>query len=120
MTATVVLVPVVLLAVLFVVQFALAAYARQVLAGAAQDGAAAGARRGAQPADGKLIADQLIVEAAPNLLEAHTIDLSVTSNTVTVEASGQVVSLLPFLDTITVRASSTATIERFEPQGDTE
>ena len=44
-TATVIVVPVVLLAMLLVVQFGLAYYARQVLAGAAQDGAAAAARR---------------------------------------------------------------------------
>ena len=43
-TATVLMIPAIILTVLFVVQFALAYYARSVLAGAAHDGATAGAR----------------------------------------------------------------------------
>ncbi len=51
-TATVLMIPAIILTALFVVQFALAYYARSVLAGAAHDGATAGARRGSTAAAG--------------------------------------------------------------------
>ncbi len=35
----------------------------------------------------------------------------------TVTATGKVVSLLPFFGTITVTATGSANVERFEPQG---
>lgn len=111
------MVPVVLLAVLFVVQFGLAYHARQVLAGAAQDGAAAAARTDASPSEGVALAETLIDAAAGNLLDDTTVGVDTDANTVTVHASGQVVSLLPFIDGLTVRASATAKIEAFDPQG---
>jgi Flp pilus assembly protein TadG len=65
------MVPVVLLAAVLVVQFALAYYARQVVAGAAHDGASAAARRNADPAEGVALTDQLIGEAAAYLFASH-------------------------------------------------
>ena len=115
--ATVVMVPVVLLAVLLVVQFALAHHARQVLAGATQDGAAAAARTDASPADGAELARALIDASAGNLLDDTAVSADAATRTVTVQASARVASLLPFLDGITVRASSTARLEAFDPQG---
>ena len=117
MTATVVMVPVVLMAVLFVVQFGLAYHARQVLAGATQDGAAAAARLDAGPADGAALAGQLIDAAAGNLLADIAVSSDRSNDTVTVRASGRVVSVLPMVDGITVRAASTAKVETFDPQG---
>lgn len=117
MTATVVMIPVVLLAVLFVVQFGLAYHARQVLAGAAQDGAAAAARTDASPSEGVALAQALLDGAAGNLLDDTSVDVETGTNTVTVRAEGQVVSLLPFLDGLTVRASATAKVESFDRQG---
>lgn len=116
-SATVILVPVVLVALLFVVQFSLAYYARVVLSGAAQDGAAAGARRDSSPAAGAVLSDQLIAESAGSLLTSHSSSGSLAGDTVTVTATGDVVSILPFVGTITVRASGSARIEQFEPQG---
>lgn len=110
-------VPVVLLAMVMVVQFALAYYARQVIAGAAHDGATAAARRNSDPGEGVALADQLISEAARNLLASHTTTATVTGDTVTVSVTGKVGALLPFFRTITVRAAATATIEQFTPQG---
>lgn len=117
MTATVLIVPVILLALLFVVQFSLAYYARQVLAGAAQDGAAAAARQNASPEQGVGLTTQLIAEAAGSLLMSTDASATSTSDTVTITTTGEVVSLLPFFGTITVAASGSARIERFEPQG---
>jgi Flp pilus assembly protein TadG len=116
-TATVVMVPVVLLAVLLVVQFALAFHARQVLAGAVQDGAAAATRLDASPSNGESLARQLIDASAGYLLDGTTVTADDNGTTVTVEASGRVVSLLPFVKPITVRASATAKHETFDPQG---
>lgn len=116
-TATVLMIPVVLLAVLFVVQFALAYHARQVLAGATQDGAAAAARVDASPADGAELARTLIESSAGNLVDDASVSAEGGAQTVTVRASAQVVSLIPFVGGITVRASSTAKLETFDPQG---
>ena len=111
------MVPVVLLATLLVVQFALAYYARTVMSGAAQDGAAAAARQNATAAEGQSLTDSLVSEAAGSLLEHHTVTASSTGDTVTVRVEGEVVSLLPFFGTITVVATGSAHVEQFEPQG---
>jgi hypothetical protein len=116
-TATVLLVPVVLLAVLLVVQFALACHAQRVLAGATQDGAAAAARVDATPGEGEALTLALIDTAAANLLDDPAVSSSAGTETVTISASARVVSLLPFLGSITVRASFTAKLETFDPQG---
>ena len=113
---TVLMVPLVLLAVLAVVQFGLAYYARQVLAGAVQDGAAAGARQDSSPGAGAALAGQLIAEGAGALLSSHSASGSSSGDRVVVEASGQVVSVFPFFSGPTVSATGSATVERFEPQ----
>jgi Flp pilus assembly protein TadG len=113
----VILVPVVLLALLFVVQYALAFHARQVLAGATQDGAAAAARLDATAADGATLTRQLVDNGAGSLLDDTAVSVDESGGTVTVHASGHVVSVLPFLGTITVRASASAKVEAFDPQG---
>lgn len=111
------MVPVVLLAMLLVVQFALAYYARTVIAGAAQDGAAAAARRDASVEEGAALTESLLDDAASSLLDSHTVSASSTGDSVTIEVEGEVVSLLPFFGTITIRATGTAAVEQFEPQG---
>lgn len=116
-SATVILVPVVLIALLFAIQFSLAYYAQVVLAGAAQDGAVAGARRDSSPSGGAALSDELIAESAGALLTSHSSTGVLSGGIVTVTASGEVVSILPFLGTITVSASGSARIEQFEPQG---
>jgi hypothetical protein len=110
-------VPLVLLTMLFVVQFALAYYARTVVAGAAQDGAAAGARRDASPASGAALAETLAEEGAGSLLTSHRAAASSDGDVVSVTVQGEVVSILPFFGSITVKATSSARIEQFEPQG---
>ena len=114
-----IMVPVVLLATLLVVQFALAYHARHVLAGATQDGAAAAARVGASAADGEALTRSLLDAAAGNLLHDTLVSSAAGPRTVTVSASGHVASLVPFLGSLTVRASSSAKLETFDPQGAT-
>ncbi len=113
----VIVIPVVLVAVMLVVQFALGYHARQVLAGAAHDGAAAGARPTASPADGAALAGELIEGSAGQLLDTYTVTASVSGDVVTVTATGRVVSLLPFFGSMSVAASGSARLERFDPQG---
>jgi len=116
-TATVVMMPVVLVALLFVVQFGLTYYARQVLAGAAQDGAAAAARLDASASEGEALAETLIAEAGSSLLESYDASVSSDGEIVTVSASGEVISLLPFFGSLTVEASASARVEAFDGQG---
>lgn len=109
--------PVVLVALMFVIQFGLNYYARQVLAGAAQDAAAAAARIDASASEGEALATHLIGEAGASLFESYSVDVISGAEQVTVTASGEVVSLLPFFDTVSVTATAAASVERFDPQG---
>lgn len=111
------MVPVVLLAVLLVVQFSLAYYARQVLAGAAHDGAVAGARLDSSPEIGATLTRDLVDGSAGSLFDSHSATATALGDVVTVTATGEVISLLPFFGTIAVSATGTARIERFQPQG---
>lgn len=117
MTTTVLVVPLVLITMLFVVQFGLAYYARTVVAGAAQDAASAAARRDATPAAGIALADTLIEQGAGSLLTSHSTVASRNGDAVTITVHGEVVSLLPLFGTITVSASGTAHVEEFAAQG---
>jgi Flp pilus assembly protein TadG len=114
---TVLMVPLILLAVLAVVQYGLAYHARQVVAGATQDGAAAAARRGSSPGAGAGLATSLIEGSAGELLSSHSSTASSNGDLVTVVSTGQVVQVMPFFPSITVSASASAALERFEPQG---
>lgn len=116
-TATVAMLPVVLVALMFVIQFGLNYYARQVLAGAAQDAAAAAARIDASASEGEALANDLIGEAGASLFQSYSVDIASGVEQVTVTASGEVVSLLPFFDTVSVTATAAASVERFDPQG---
>lgn len=102
---------------MFVVQFALAYHARQVLAGASHDGAAAAAREGSGPDTGAALANQLIGESAGSLLDNYSTTGTSDGETITVTARGKVVALLPFFRTINVTATGSARIEAFDPQG---
>lgn len=113
---TTITVGVVLLATMLVVQFALAYYAQQVLAGAAQDGAATGARRDATPEVGRRLAESLVDQAASSLLTSRRAEVDVRNGRVVVTVHGEVVSLVPFRSSIPVEASGSAPTEDFRPQ----
>lgn len=111
-----IVVPVVVIAMMFLVQAGLAYHARQVVAGAAQDGAASGARHGASSAAGQATAEALITAAAAQLLTSHSVTPSATAETVTITVTGTVVKVLPLFPTFIVTATSSASIEQFRPQ----
>lgn len=117
MLVTVLMVPVVLIATLLVVQFALAYHARQVVAGATQDGAASGALTQSSPAAGAALADGLIEDSAGAVLTSHSTSVTSDGRRITVWGRGSVVRVLPFFPSITVTASASATMERFDPAG---
>ena len=107
------------MALMFVVQYGLAYHARQILAGATRDGAAAAARAAATPGDGEQVARQLVNDSAGPLLDDTTVTATSDGVTVTVTATGHVVAVLPFFGGVTVRATATAKPETFDPQGNT-
>lgn len=109
--------PVIVMAVMFVVQVGLAYYTRQVVSGATQDGAATGAMYGFTPSQGDTTAQDLIDQGAGHLTTGFSTSVSVTGDVVTVQASATVVKVFPLFPTFTVQAESSATIERFRPQG---
>lgn len=117
-TATVVMLPVVIVALLFVVQFGLTYYARQVLAGAAQDGAAAAARLDSSTAEGEALTRTLIDQSGDSLFDSYGATASSDGDVVTIVTTGEVTSLLPFLGSITVRAFASARVEEFDAQGE--
>jgi Flp pilus assembly protein TadG len=106
----------ILLAMLLVVQFSLAYYARQVLAGAAQDGAAAGARRDASPADATAVAAGLVDQAGTTLVESPVVEVEAVDDRMVVTITGDAVSLLPFRRSIEVSATASVPVEQFRPQ----
>ncbi len=117
MLSTTIVVPLVLAALLTVVQFGLAYHAHRVLAGAANDGAAAGARAGSTASDGAAVADDLLRQSGSGVLRSYAADGSVSGDRVVVVTSADVVKVLPFLPTMHLRASASAAVERFRPEG---
>ncbi len=114
---TTVMMPVIVLAVMFVVQVGLAYYTRQVVSGATQDGAATGAMYGFMPEEGGATARDLIEQGAGHLTTGSAAAVSVAGDVVTVQASATVVKVFPLFPTFTVSAESSAPVERFRPQG---
>jgi Flp pilus assembly protein TadG len=113
---TVIVVPVVVLAMMFIVQAGLAYHARQVVAGAAQDGAATGSRHGADEAAGAATAEALVDAAASQLLTASDVTATSDGNTVTMTVTGTVIQVLPIFPAFNVSATSSASVEQFRPQ----
>ncbi len=117
MTVTTIMVPLIVIAVMFVVQVGLAYYARQVVAGAVQDGAATGATYGFSPADGGSTAETLIEQSAGHLTTGRSTTWTLDGDVVTVSSTATVVKVFPIFPTFTVTAESSATLEQFRPQG---
>lgn len=111
------MVPFIIIGMMLVVQFGLAMYARQVVAGAAQDGAAHGALQGSSPGAGQAVTDSLVSGSAGHLLTGYNSSVASNGDIVTVTASGNVVKVFPFFPTITVSGSGSATVEEFVPEG---
>jgi len=111
------MVPFILVASMLVVQYGLAMYARQVLAGATQDGAALAALDGSSTGDGLSTTDQLVAGSGGHLITNYSSSASTTRTTITIVAQAEVVRLLPLFPSITIRSASSASLEQFRVAG---
>ncbi len=118
-SVTVLMVPIILVGTMLIVQFGLAYYAQTVMSGAAQDGAATGARVGGSSGDGQALAESLVTQGAAHLLSSGAPYASAASdgNVVTVTTRGEVVKVFPLFPAISVGAKRSATVERFVVEG---
>lgn len=113
---TTLMMPLIVMALMFVVQVGLAYHAHQVMSGATQDGAATAAMSGSSPSEGAATTQTLIGSSAGNLLNGTNVSASQSGGVVTVTASASVVRVFPLFPTFHVSASSSVTLEQFRPQ----
>lgn len=111
---TTILVPFVMTLIMLLAQFALAAHAKAVVSGAAQDGANAASARGSSVDVGVGTAKGLMASSGTTL---DGFDASGDSNAdlVTVHTWADVVSVLPFVPAIRVSSSASALREEWRP-----
>jgi Flp pilus assembly protein TadG len=93
--STVLIVPVLLLCLLLVIQFALAMHARAVLTAAAQDGARAAQVNGGSAASGRVAASATLTRDANGLVHDSDVRIDDDGTTVTATVSADVTSIIP-------------------------
>ena len=113
-TEVVLLFPVLLLVLLFSVQFGLWFHASHVALAAAQEGARAGREAGPSPSDPKGVTDSFLDRLGNGLLESPQVTVTNDGDTVKVEVHANVTKVL-FIPGITfpVHAVSKGPIEKF-------
>ncbi|MFK8025152.1 MAG: TadE family protein [Ilumatobacter sp.] len=109
--------PFIIIGMLLVVQFGIGLYARQVVQGAAQDGADTAARSGSSIGDGLATTDSLVGLAGGHLITGFSSSGESSGDVVTISAEADVVRLLPLFPVITIRATGSASVEQFVPAG---
>ena len=114
-TALVLILPVVLVMVMLVVQFALAFHARQVVTAAAQDAALAATATGATPDAADTTARHVLASAGTGLLRDTDVNVNADADRVHVTVTGTVANVVPGVE-FTVSGTSDAPVERFRPQ----
>src|SRR3954469_21635978 len=111
---TVLVMPVLLLLITAIVQFAIWYHAAHVALSAAQDGARAARVEAGTDADGQARADQLLDQLGNGVLVAPNVSVTRDNRTVRVEVHGYAPQLVPLLR-LPVNAVSVGSIERFHP-----
>jgi Flp pilus assembly protein TadG len=106
--------PVLLLAIMVVIQFGLWYHASHVAEAAAQQGAGVARLEGATAADGRTNAQQFMVDAAAALVEHVSVTSTRDNQTARVVVDGTVHSIVPGLN-LHVHGEATSPIERFRP-----
>src|SRR5438309_6726946 len=109
---TVLVMPVLLLLITAIVQFAIWYHAAHVALAAAQDGARAARVEAGTDADGEARANQLLDQLGHGVLNAANVSVSRDAQTVRVEVHGYAPQLVPLLR-LPVNAVSVGSIERF-------
>lgn len=107
--------PVLILLVMFVVQFALLWHGRNVAEAAAQDGLRNARGYASTAALGQADAQGYLAQVAPNLLPQPTVTVQRTDTTVTVRVTSNVLSLIPL--GLTVDESAAGPVERYVGPG---
>ena len=108
----VLLTPLLMICVLVVVQFALWQHARQVLLGAAQEGARAVRAQGGTAESGRAQALHYIEQIGPDLVSSPAVTVDRGIDVVSVRIRGQAVNIVPGLP-LRVTATSAGPVERF-------
>ena len=111
---TVLVMPVLLLLITAIVQFAVWYHAAHVAIAAAQDGARAARVEAATDADGQARASQLLDQLGHGVLVEPNVSVTRDAQTVRVEIHGYAPQLVPLLR-LPVNAVSVGSIERFRP-----
>jgi Flp pilus assembly protein TadG len=106
--------PVLILLIASVIQFALWSHATHVAVAAAQEGAEQARLDGATAEDGRARAEDFLTQAAPRLIAAREVTVTRDAQVATVVVRGRVASVVPGLD-LPVRGNATGIVERFRP-----
>jgi Flp pilus assembly protein TadG len=102
--------PVLLLVLMFIVQFALVAHARSVVEAAAEQGSAVARRADGTQAETVKYLDKL----GPKMLTTRSVSASRTADTATVTVTGTVLSLVPGIHP-KVKETASGPVERYVP-----
>ena len=108
----VLVVPVLILLIASVIQFALWSHAAHVALAAAQEGAEQARLDGSTAEAGRARAEDFLAQAAPRLIASPEVTATRDAQVATVVVRGRVASLVPGLD-LPVRGRATGAVERF-------
>jgi Flp pilus assembly protein TadG len=113
-TETVIVVPVLLLLITLVFQFALWYHAEHVVQAAAEEGVRAARLQGGTAADGQTRAEDFLSRAGPTIVHNPTVTATRDPDTATVAITGTAVEVIPGLR-LPLHSRATAVVERFRP-----
>lgn len=106
--------PVLLLVLMFIVQFALVAHARSVVEAAAEQGSAVARRVDGTQAGAQAETIKYLDKLGPKMLTTRLVSANRTADTATVTVSGTVISLVPGVH-LKVEETSSGPVERYVP-----
>jgi hypothetical protein len=109
--------PVLILLITSVIQFALWSHATHVAVAAAQEGVEQARLDGATTEEGEARAEDFLVQAAPRLITGPDVVATKDAQMATVVVRGRVASVVPGLS-LSVRGAATAVVERFRPEAE--
>jgi Flp pilus assembly protein TadG len=112
----VIIVPVIIIATMVVVQFALIWHGRHVAQAAAQTAARAAATYQGSADIGRADGDAYLAEVAPSLLPGRNISVNRDATTVTVTIHADVLTVIPF-GNFTIDERASAPVEAFTSTG---
>lgn len=109
--------PMLILLITSVIQFALWSHATHVAVAATQEGAEQARLEGATAEAGRTRAEDFLAQAAPRLIAAPEVTATRDAQVATVVVRGRVASVVPGLD-LPVRGRATGVVERFRSEAD--